>query len=134
MTAKPVVVAAAAIAGTVATAASAIELTIHPGVGIGKVKLGMTQAQVQRVLGRDSFVNAREGTYTELAWDFASWTVGFKGRRAVQVSTSGTADEERDWSRNDVAAADACVPGWALRVERPARCQREHKGATGPST
>ena len=32
--------------------ASATESTIYPGVGIGKVKLGMTRAQVVRVLGK----------------------------------------------------------------------------------
>jgi hypothetical protein len=48
----------------------------------------MTKAQVERVLGREHFVNARGGTYTEFAWDFASWTVGFQRGRTVQMSTS----------------------------------------------
>jgi len=87
---KRLVVAAAAIAvaGTLAARAAAIELTITPGVGIGKVKLGMTKAQVERVLGRDRIVNAREGAYTELAWNYATFTVGFVRGRAVQISTS----------------------------------------------
>ena len=85
---KRLVLGAAVIAGTMVSAASAIELTIYPGVGIGKVRLGMTKAQVERILGRDRFVNAREGAYTEFAWDFASWTVGFQRGRAVQISTS----------------------------------------------
>jgi hypothetical protein len=68
--------------------ASALELTIYPGVGIGKVRLGMTKAQAEHVLGRDPIVNAHEGAYTEFAWEFASWTVGFEHGHAVQISTS----------------------------------------------
>jgi hypothetical protein len=85
---KRLVLGAAVIAGTVVSTASAIELTIHPGVGIGKVRLGMTKAQAVRALGRDHFVNERQGAYTELAWDFGTWTVGFQRGRVVQVSTS----------------------------------------------
>jgi hypothetical protein len=79
---------AAALALTLVPSASAIESTIYPGVGIGKVKLGMTKAQVESSLGNDHIVNAREAAYTELAWDFGSWTVGFKGGRAVQIATT----------------------------------------------
>ncbi len=68
--------------------ASAVESTIYPGVGIGKVKLGMTKAQAERFLGRDPLVNAREGSYTEFAWQFGAWTVGFQAGRAVQISIS----------------------------------------------
>jgi len=74
------------IAGAFVTGASAIESTIYPGVGIGKIKLGMTKAQVERFLGKDPLLNAREGAYTEFAWDFATWTVGFRRGRAVQIS------------------------------------------------
>ena len=81
---------------TLAVGASATESTIYPGVGIGKVRLGMTAAQVKKALGRDALVNGRVtigGTqYTELAWNFATWTVAFArtGRtlRAVQVATT----------------------------------------------
>jgi hypothetical protein len=45
------------VAGVVASGASAMEETINPGVGIGKLKLGMTRAQVVRTLGRDYVVN-----------------------------------------------------------------------------
>jgi hypothetical protein len=82
-----------ALALVLAHAASA---TIYPGVGIGKVTLGMTRAQVERALGKDSLVNSRAiigGTqYVELAWDFASWTVAFARTgsvlSAVQVGTT----------------------------------------------
>ncbi len=69
-------------------AASGIESTIYPGVGIGKVRLGMTKAQAERMLGRNPLQNAQEGAYTEFAWDFATWTVGFEHGRAVQIATT----------------------------------------------
>ena len=66
----------AATASTrIGAGASATESTIYPGVGIGKVELGMTRAQVERTLGKDAIVNSQAtfaGTrYVELAWNFA---------------------------------------------------------------
>ena len=59
---------------------------VRPGVGIGKVRLGMTPAQVFRALGRTPLVNRRLdygfGThYVEYGWDYTVWTVGFTGPR-----------------------------------------------------
>jgi hypothetical protein len=79
-----------------AAPASATEVTIYPGVGIGKLKLGMTQAQVEKVLGKDYLVDERASVggaaYHELGWNFASWSVGLlQGRvtwRVVQVATT----------------------------------------------
>lgn len=79
-----VLVLAAVAAGT----ASAAELTIYPGVGVGKVKLGMTRAQVLRVLGKDYIVNGRKGSATELAWDYGSWTVTLVQNRVVEVAVT----------------------------------------------
>ena len=79
-----VLVLAAVAAGT----ASAAELTIYPGVGVGKVKLGMTRAQVLRVLGKDYIVNGRKGSATELAWDYGSWTVTLVQNRVVAVAVT----------------------------------------------
>jgi hypothetical protein len=89
-------VAVFAVTGLLAASASATESTIVPGVGIGKVKLGMTQAQVEKVLGKDHLVNARAtvggSAYRELAWNFSTWSVGFLRQgttwRAVQVETT----------------------------------------------
>jgi hypothetical protein len=75
--------------------AFASESTVYPGVGIGKVRLGMTATQVKRAMGGDFIVNHTETVdsvrYVEYAWDFAHWTVTFEthGRslRAVQVAT-----------------------------------------------
>jgi len=68
--------------------ASAIESTIYPGVGVGKVKLGMTRAQVVRVLSKDYIVNNRTASSVELAWNFASWAVTLIGNRAVQIAVT----------------------------------------------
>jgi hypothetical protein len=81
-------VAATAAALVVTSSASATESTIYPGVRIGKVELGMTKAQVVRALGKDAIINDRSAGYVELAWNFASWTVGFQDGRAVQVGTT----------------------------------------------
>jgi len=80
--------AAFALALVLSASASATESTIYPGVGIGEVKLGMTVAQAKKALGPGAIVNAREGAYTEYAWNFASWTVGAERGRVVQVSTT----------------------------------------------
>jgi hypothetical protein len=68
-------------AASFAAAALATESTIMPGTGIGRVKLGMTLAQVQHVLGKYRFVNERSQVgrngYLEVGWGFGEWTVGF---------------------------------------------------------
>jgi hypothetical protein len=98
------------LAGLLAASASATESTIVPGVGIGKVKIGMTQAQVVRVLGKDYVVNSRAtvggAAYRELAWNFASWSVGLLRTgstwRVVQVET--TLRPQRTTSGNGVGS------------------------------
>jgi hypothetical protein len=75
------------VAGVVASGAGAIEETIYPGVGIGKVQLGMTRAQVLRALGKDYVVNKTGSSYTELGWNFSSWTVRLRDGRTVEVGT-----------------------------------------------
>jgi hypothetical protein len=86
----------ALVAALVVAAASATESTIYPGVGIGKVKLGMTLPQVEHILGKDSIVNERRSvagvSYRELVWNFGGWSVGFLRTHgawhAVQVETT----------------------------------------------
>jgi hypothetical protein len=90
------VAAAVALAGVIAASASATGSTIYPGVGIGKLKLGMTKARVEKILGGDGLVDDRNTiaghSYLELGWNFDSWSVGFllqKGRyRAVRIGTT----------------------------------------------
>jgi hypothetical protein len=79
-----------------AAPASATESTIVPGVGIGKIRMGMTLAQVERVFGKDAIVNSRRnvaGTqYVEYGWNFSTWSVGFLQSgatlKATQVATT----------------------------------------------
>jgi hypothetical protein len=73
---------AAAIAAPAGGEPNADVLVRH-GESIGKVRLGMTLAQVRRLLGPERAVNGREKrgsrgyVYLELEWDYAWWTVGF---------------------------------------------------------
>jgi hypothetical protein len=86
----------ALFAATVVGSASAVESTIIRGVGIGKVRVGMTRGQVERLLGKDHIVNAQtsvaDTTYVELGWDFSTFAVGFLKSgttyRVAQVETT----------------------------------------------
>jgi hypothetical protein len=78
-----------------ASAAPQRDLLIHPGVGIGKVKLGMTLKQVRAAWGKpQSVTRRREGQarLTELQYDFAAYSVtliGSPGReRVIRVGTT----------------------------------------------
>jgi hypothetical protein len=54
-----VVLTSVAAALTATQGASGVESTIVPGVGIGKVKIGLTLSQVKKVLGTDLVANQR---------------------------------------------------------------------------
>jgi hypothetical protein len=88
--------AAVALAGVIAASASATESTINQGVGIGKITLGMTKAQVEHVLGRHDTVlqrtTVRSSAYMQLGWGpFYAWGVGFlKQRGTYRVVDVGT--------------------------------------------
>jgi hypothetical protein len=81
---------AAAVAALVVSGASATESTIYPGVGIGKIKLGMTLPQVEHVLGRDYLFNTNaivdNARFRELAWNFASWFVASSAEATTGAS------------------------------------------------
>lgn len=88
---------AAAVAVGSVTAAASRDALVHPGRGIGKLRLGLTQAEVRRVLGAPSYVARRRRLgfgeqYLELQWGYAEWTVGFQGRpghmRTVRIGTT----------------------------------------------
>jgi hypothetical protein len=71
-----------------APGASALESTIDPGVGIGKIKLGMTEAQTKRAMGKWRSVNERDGAHLQVYWGFGQWTVDFLRGRVVEVATT----------------------------------------------
>jgi hypothetical protein len=50
---------AVVLASVLSGSAAASESTIIRGVGMGKIRVGMTLAQVKHVFGPDSVVNAR---------------------------------------------------------------------------
>jgi len=90
---------AAAATATPGAAAPERDTLIRPGVGIGKVRLGMTVAQVRRALGRQdtgwSEPRAFGRRYLELNWDRGRddyTSVGFLGAssslRAVVIGTT----------------------------------------------
>ena len=97
---ESVLAAALLVAVTAAAAAAGAPRTdtaVRPGVGIGAVRLGMTQAQVGAALGRGARVARRErvgfgSQYVELEWSHGAWRVAFEGRpgrfRAVKVATT----------------------------------------------
>jgi len=93
---KRAVVIAGLLGVTFVGAASGIESTIYPGVGIGGVKLGMTAAQVEKILGKDYIVSEREtiggAEYVEFGWNLSTSSVGFLKQgsryRAVRVGTT----------------------------------------------
>jgi hypothetical protein len=82
-------------AGGVAGAARSDAELIRHGVGIGSVRLGMSEAQVRRVMGRPTAVIRRRtgfgGLRVELQFDQAEYTVTLRRRagrfQVVAVST-----------------------------------------------
>lgn len=88
------VLAAGAALVAAATAGGSSQLVRH-GVGIGKVRLGMTEAQVRAALGRPTWVVQTRagfgGVRRELQFGEAAYSVGLRRRvggfRAVAIST-----------------------------------------------
>jgi len=94
MSRSRVSVAAAALllAAVLAGPASATESTIYPGIGIGKIRLGMTRTQVAKTLGPSTTVDEHSrvsgAPYKQVGWPFSAWSVGFLRGRVVFVSTT----------------------------------------------
>jgi hypothetical protein len=123
-----VLIAACALAGIAnlpAGASSQGTLVIRPGVGISKLRLGMTEAQVRRAMGKPRFVVRRQAAFgvrsLEYQYGLASYTVRFFGPRArfraVRVGT--TLLRERTPRGVGVGSAERAV----LRAYPALRCQ-----------
>ena len=116
---------AVAIASASATATPSGSRVIRPAVGIGKLRLGMTEAQVRRAMGRPRFVVSRPGSFGlrsfEYQWGLAAYTArlsGPRGRlRAVRVGT--TLVRERTPNGLGVGSTERAV----LRAYPAMRCQ-----------
>jgi hypothetical protein len=90
------IVVAPLVASPTAAGPASDQLVRH-GQGIGKLRLGMTIAEVKRILGAPRAQNKREKrprgyVYIEQDWDYGWWTVGFlrapRGEyRAVSIGT-----------------------------------------------
>jgi hypothetical protein len=96
------VFAVAAGSGTSAPTSSQL---VRRGVGIGKIRLGMTYPEVRRALGRPQLVNRVQnrgfGTrYVEYLWNYGDWRVGLLGprgrERVVRVSTKLRRERTRE--------------------------------------
>ncbi len=92
--------AASALVATIAAGVSAAptrDTRVRPGVGIGRVVLGMTAAEVRRAMGRRQDSTSSEersfgSRYVELVWDSGPedyLSVGL-GSRCVTCVTCGT--------------------------------------------
>ena len=119
-----------AVAAPAAQAANAphVQQRIVPGRAIGKVKLEMTVAQVQRVLGRHESVNYDEPApfgrrFRELAWNFGEWRIGFVGKpgalRVVRIEASVRDERTRSGlgvgtpeTRIESAYRTTCFQAW----------------------
>jgi hypothetical protein len=118
-------VVVAALAASEAAAAPESNLRIVPGVGIGKLRLGMTEPQVRRAMGKPRFVVTRRAGFglrsLEYQYGLAEYTVRLSGRpgrlRAVRVGT--TLVRERTQRRVGVGSSER-----AIRRAYPAlRCE-----------
>jgi hypothetical protein len=84
-----------AAAGGTAEAASQASRVIRPGMGVGKLNLGMTEAEVRRAMGQPWAVIRRPAGFglrsVEYQYDLAAYTVRFVGARgrlrAVRITT-----------------------------------------------
>jgi hypothetical protein len=102
--ARAVALAALVAALTAATAGarSDANAVIRHGVGIGKVRLGMTEAQVRAALGKPSSTLDEAGSFGrrthELQYDGSAWLVRLGGRplRVVQVATTLRRERTRE--------------------------------------
>jgi hypothetical protein len=141
-------VAVAALGAASVSASPIGDTRIRHGAGIGKLRLGMTYAEVRKILGGPQTVDRREQLsrgrrYLEFSWDFGWWTVGFMGRpgrmRVVSIQTLnrrertgeglGVGSQERSVRRTlrvrCLAVAERSNPDWSFE----ARCAYgSHRG------
>jgi hypothetical protein len=114
---------AAVLAAAAAADASA---TIVPGKGMSGVALGMTKAQVRARLGAPVGTGAGR-------WYYARVWVGFRGSRAVEITTTRSTERTRGGLGVDSSesAIRAAYPGLSCSAATPFRRCRLGSGAPG---
>jgi hypothetical protein len=141
---------AAALALVVVSAAAGRDARIRPGVGIGRVDLGMTQAQVRRALGpHDTGWSEQRGLgvrYLELTWArgpddyFAVGLLGRPGRlRVVSIATTRRAETYRGIGAGATIArlrrtirGLRCLDSGRPKAARSSRAASRSAAGTGP--
>ena len=94
MTRRIATAAAAATALLVITGgASARDAVARPGVSVGKIKLGMTEAQLRAAMGKPNYVVEKAGTFGRVRVEYqygalAEWSVELAGPRGNLRVTS----------------------------------------------
>ena len=119
--------AAIASAAVLAAAAAAdASATIVPGKGMSGVALGMTKAQVRARLGAPVGTGAGR-------WYYARVWVGFRGSRAVEITTTRSTERTRGGLGVDSSesAIRAAYPGLSCSAATPFRRCRLGSGAPG---
>jgi hypothetical protein len=115
----------AAAAGT-AAGASERDAVIRPGVGIGKVRLGMPLARVRLALGPPTAVGRRTklgfgSEYVEYHWGWSRWRVGVLGRRGGRRVVMVATGLRRERTRSGVGVGSS---ERTVRRRLGARCGR----------
>ena len=132
----PLVLVAAALAALPAGATTTHDLVIRPGVGIGKVRLGMTPAKLRAAMGKPLAVLPLQAPFgrraVEWQYGYGAYTVRLEGRGSVLrvASVTTTVRAERTREGFGVGTPQA-------RVERAfaghIRCARLRTGTIGGS-
>lgn len=125
----PAVVAAVIAAAPAGGSSQSVEL-IRPARSIGKIRLGMTEVELRRAMGRPRSVVPRREAFglrtVEYQYGYAAYVVQLFGRpgrlRVVRVST--TLAREQTPARVGVGSREASV----LRAYRRISCERLRTG------
>lgn len=117
---------AAAFVALPAGASTEGPLVIRPGVGIGKLRLGMTQAEARRAMGRPQIAFARSAGFglRSVEWQYAysAYRVRFSGPRGRLRATLVATTLVRERTRRRVGVGT--LESRLLRVYPTLRCER----------
>ena len=123
--------AAVSLAVAPASAAPGRDALLRPGVGAGKLRLGMTFAQVRAVLGTPARARFRQrygfrGEYVQYVWGRdADWEVGVVGERPTTARVVLIRTWRPERTRVGVGVGSTHV---ALQRRLGARCYRQLVG------